>query len=301
MATTAAAAAAAAPQLRHLVRIGPDLWNVRSSFKVLGGWVDISTHMSLIRLNNGKFLAIDTIPITDEVKRELDQLTNNGLAIEAVVATHPFHTSYFTPFYSMYPTAKYYGTPRHLKVLPEIPWTGSIDPLNNLKKWEPEVQMRIPAGTEFELPTEDNHFSNVFVYHPKSKTVHNDDTVLYTSHPSLGLRLLGHREGQMTFHKSLTKQGLKHTEEAPFQFRDWVTGIIQDWDFDNLLTAHNANKLGGAKQQLYDTLRKTEPKLEKLAKHNSKYDPLIETVAPVYMYLVAFVVFLFGLTVYTGK
>lgn len=105
--------------------------------------------MSLIQLQNGNFLVIDTVALNDQLKSELDELTSNGTKIEAVVAVHPFHTLAYSAFYKMYPNAKYYGTPRHLRKLTEIKWTGQLDEADNkalLSQWAPEVDLRIPAG-----------------------------------------------------------------------------------------------------------------------------------------------------------
>lgn len=58
----------AAPNLQknELYQIAPDFWNVRASFKTFK-IIDIGTHMSMIKLRNGKFLVIDTIELTDHV------------------------------------------------------------------------------------------------------------------------------------------------------------------------------------------------------------------------------------------
>lgn len=63
--------------------------------------------MTLIRLNSGKFLVIDTVTLHPFLKAEIDQLTNKGADIIAVVATHPFHTLAFNGFYKAYPTPPY--------------------------------------------------------------------------------------------------------------------------------------------------------------------------------------------------
>lgn len=141
-----------AQQTPQLNQIGPGFWNVRASFKLFK-IVDIGTHMSVIQLRNGNFLVIDTVEMNDQLKTELDQLTNNGTKIEAVVGVHPFHTLAFPGFYKLYPDAKYYGTPRHLRKLKDIKWTGELDNCKeSLSKWEPEVELRIPAG-EFSIIT----------------------------------------------------------------------------------------------------------------------------------------------------
>jgi hypothetical protein len=107
----------------HLLNeIAPGFYNLRGSFVVMK-LLDVGTQMSIIKLQStGKFLVLSTCDISEQAKTELDQLTNNGDLIEGVIATHPFHTLHFKTFYEWYPTVKFYGTPRHLRKLPEIPW-----------------------------------------------------------------------------------------------------------------------------------------------------------------------------------
>ena len=102
--------------------------------------------MSIARLSNGKYLIIDTIPLTDQIKSEIDELTENGNKIEAVLATHPFHTLAFPAFHNAYPNVPYYGTPRHIRKLQNISWAGDLNECSIRDKWKPEVEMRIPAG-----------------------------------------------------------------------------------------------------------------------------------------------------------
>ena len=130
----------------ELYQVANDFWNIRVNFKTFAGLVDIGSHMSLIRLLNGNFLAIDTVILTDETRAGIDRLTDNGHRLEAVIGVHPFHTLAFASFHQIYPGAKYYGTPRHLRRLPDIPWAGSLDNCQMRRRWEPEVEMRVPAG-----------------------------------------------------------------------------------------------------------------------------------------------------------
>jgi len=130
----------------ELYKIGAGFWNVRSRFRVLAKLIDIETQMSFIELYNGNFLVIDTVELNDHLRQEINHLTDNGNKIEAVIGTHPFHTLSFPTFYESYPNASYYGTPRHLRRLTQIPWIGSLDDCSVRKKWEPDVELRIPAG-----------------------------------------------------------------------------------------------------------------------------------------------------------
>src|SRR3989338_2179501 len=108
-----------------LREVGKGFFNLRSPFKLFG-LVNIQTHMSFLKLSNGKYLLVDTVPLTEDAKSEIDILTDNGKNIEAVIATHPFHTMSFEQFYKAYPNVPYYGTPRHLRNIKSVPWTGDI-------------------------------------------------------------------------------------------------------------------------------------------------------------------------------
>jgi hypothetical protein len=44
----------------------------------------------------------------------------------------------------------------------------------------------------------------VFVFHRDSRTIHNDDTILYAQHPGFLLKLFGFKHGTMMFHPSLS-------------------------------------------------------------------------------------------------
>jgi len=255
-----------------LKEVGTNFWNIRGSFKIMIGLIDIGTHMSVIRLSSGNFLIIDTVPLTDQMKLELDVLTENGKKIEAVIATHPFHTLSFPGFHAAYPHPEYYGTPRHLRRLTDIKWAGNLDDCKTRSKWSPEVEMRIPDGAEFvnPLPEKTNHFNSVFVFHKESKTIHIDDTIMYAEHPGFLLKLGGFKTGSMQFHLSMKGPGLLPNPESPFQFRDWLISLITEWDFDNICTAHFGNKVGGAKQQLKELVQSSEKLFQELSDKKKK-------------------------------
>jgi len=253
------------------MEVGPGFWNVRSSFK-LKGIVDIGTQMSFIRLSNGKFLVIDTVPLSDSLKLEIDQLTDGGNKLEAVLAVHPFHTLAIGDFYRTYPNVPYYGCPRHLRRLNVIPWAGDLNNEEIRKKWEPEIQMRIPAGAEFINPEPEayNHFICVWVYAVAARVIHVDDTINYFSNPSTIMKIVGKKPGLMEFHPSMAGPGLHPTPEAPREFQVWVQQILNDWDFDTMCCAHIGNKIGGAKEALRETLEDAESTFAHLEKHNRK-------------------------------
>jgi len=193
--------------------------------------------------------------------------------------THPFHTLAFPAWYKAYPNVPFYGTPRHLRKQPEIKWLGDLNDCKVRNKWQPDVFMQIPDGAEFVAPVPEsrNHFSCVFVFHPASRTLHIDDTIMYTVNPGFLLKLGGFKHGSMCFHTTLKGAGLLPTPEAPFQFRDFIAKILKEWDFDNICTAHFGNKVGGAKQQLTDILTNAEPVFQAISDRNRKKTPTTES------------------------
>lgn len=255
-----------------MLEVGTRFWNIRGHFKIVAGLVDIGTHMSLIQLRSGNFIVIDTIPLDENLKLQLDKITDNGNKIEAVLATHPFHTLAFPAFFKAYPHVPYYGTPRHLKNLPDIKWVGDLSDCSTRNRWHPEIEMRIPDGAEFvaPVPEKTNHFSCVFVFHADSRIIHVDDTIFIAHQPGFLLKIAGYRHGDMSFHPTIKSHGLFPTPEAPYQFRDFIAGILKDWDFDSVCAAHMGNRIGGAKAQLQTLLDQAAPLFDRLSERNKK-------------------------------
>eukprot|EP00475_Leptophrys_vorax_P013308 TRINITY_DN1968_c0_g1_i1.p1 TRINITY_DN1968_c0_g1~~TRINITY_DN1968_c0_g1_i1.p1 ORF type:complete len:296 (+),score=110.22 TRINITY_DN1968_c0_g1_i1:125-1012(+) len=255
-------AASSGPRIKL---IEPNLYHVRAEFRVISGLVNIGTHMALIKLPSGKFLVLDTVPLDNDLKQEIDELTNFGQDIEAVVATHPFHTLAFPKFFETYPNTSYYGTPRHLRNQKNINWVGDIT--EHLGDWENSgVFMRIPAGAEWVAPKpeDSNHFNSVWVFAQEAKTVFIDDSIMYFSDPSFILKAIGARADSMMFHPSLKGPALVPAADSPAKYKAWVEKLLEDWDFDNICAAHLDNKIGGAKEALRSTLEKAQPLFDTL-------------------------------------
>lgn len=239
------------------------------------------THMSIAQLGDGKgFVAIDAAALTPAAKAELDELTEDGKKLVASMHTHPYHTVAIPAFHAAYPAGpkrRYLGCPRHLKKITKdstgaaIKWSGDLNDSVVRDTFMPYIEMRVPLGSEFvnPLPANSNHFSNVFVFHAASKTVHVDDTVCYMPKPALLMRALGIKPSKMAFHNSISSVGLYTTAEAPLQFIAWFQQMLDDWDFEHLVCAHDSGCYGVAKQEMQELLDKNTPMLEKLSKRNA--------------------------------
>jgi hypothetical protein len=131
--------------------------------------------------------------------------------------------------------------------------------------------MRIPEGAEFKHPEENNRFSSVFVFHKQSKTIHDDDTIMYfdAEHLNCCFRLAGLTSRRILFHPTLTTVGLYKFPEAVKYFKEWMRKIIDDWDFENICTAHYGVVLRDGKKMLKQTLKNYEKKFREMSRQYS--------------------------------
>jgi len=194
---------------------------------------------------------LDTVKLNPELLDDINTLTLNGTLLSYVYATHPFHTLFFPDFYKQFPNPAYYGTPRHLRIQPQIPWAGTVWDCSVRQAFLPEVHMRIPRGSMFvaPVPESSNHFSGMHVFHTASGIIHVDDTVI-VDEPF---------KGDMLFHPSLLTVGLFYIPDSPAAFSAWVQKYIIDWDFDIIAAAHNGVINGGAKRELQNLLLVSQP------------------------------------------
>ncbi|KAJ3094316.1 hypothetical protein HK100_006182, partial [Physocladia obscura] len=212
---------------------------------------DVGTHVNLLRLKNGRFLVLSAVTLTGDTKAQIDALTHDGDLIEAVIATNP---------------------------------AGSVESEEIRKLWEPEVELRIPAGCEFNDPKPEltNHFSGIIAYYRASSIVICDDA-FSVSAPSSMFSSMFHfasiffsayfsnttksstdssaAETTITFHPAMPSQALLKTPKAARQFYDWVVTLTQDWNFDSMASAHGTFVVGGAKQALLDCLENARKSL----------------------------------------
>ena len=76
------------------------------------------------------------------------------------------------------------------------------------------------------------------------------------------------RAGERERERDRERETETETERVTFHTRRFIEGLIKDWDFENLCTAHNGNCVGGAKQKLERTLKKAEKTLDRLSERN---------------------------------
>lgn len=249
----------------ELIQVADNFWNIRGSFKIKG-LIEIGTHASLVKTDNGKFIFLDSLTLEGETLQKVNQLTNNGKDVEAVLNLHPFHTIHVERMHTEYPNAKHYGTARHLKKLPKLQWEELKTEDKALHEiFSSDLSFSVPRGVYFISEDENLHFSSVLAYHQSSKTIHVDDTLMYIRLPKL-MKLFGITD-PISFHPTLSKV-LEKKSGATVEFQEWANEMIESWsDAENLCAAHTAsyidkNKNGvSIREKIEKALQKVQKKL----------------------------------------
>jgi hypothetical protein len=245
--------------------VDSDFWNIRGSYKVRG-LVEIGTQASLVRCANGQYVFLDACALSPEVRQWVDDATNGGEEVAAVLHLHPFHTMHVQALREAYPKAKLYGTARHLKRQAELPWQEQRTETPELhQKFAGDFDFSVPRGVDF-VPADPNlHFASVLAFHRASKTLHVDDTLVHFRMP----RLIRPIKRDVTwFHPTLSKV-LERRAGAVAEFRSWAAELIQRCQtVENLCAAHAAVLLGRDNsgepiaERISAALQKVESKLD---------------------------------------
>jgi hypothetical protein len=222
-----------------ILKISDTFWNIRGEFRVFG-LLNIGTQASLAKLGNGKFVLLDAYTLQDDIKQQVDSLTNNGVDIEAIINLHPFHTIHVAKIHADYPNAKLYGTQRHLDKLPDLPWQKELTNSSEFATmFSEDFEFSVPRGVDFISNNEHLHFSSVLAYHLASKTIHVDDTLMFLKLPGL-LGVL--KSPEVSFHMTLSRT-LEQRKAAADDFRLWVAQIAEQWSEAEVLCAAHSETL----------------------------------------------------------
>lgn len=253
----------------NVIEVGDGFWNLRGSFK-LGGVLDVGTQASLVRTRDG-YVMLDAIELSDETRGWLDARTRGGEDLAAVIHLHPFHTVFVRGLHALYPQAALYGTARHAAKLPDLPWQAlhAEDPALHAR-FADDLRFSVPRGVDFIPANESLHFASVLAFHPASKTLHVDDTLVYLRLPR-PLRAL--KRDVMRLHPTLP-QVLQRRPGAAADFRDWTRELVADCrGVDNLCAAHSASLLGrdGGPPIAERVQRAVDQVAGKVAAHERKY------------------------------
>ncbi len=255
-----------------MIQTGEDFWNFRGSHKI-AGLIDVGTQFSLVRRAGGKFVLLDAYSFNDRIADQVADLTFGGTAIEAIINLHPFHTLHAEFVHTCFPEATLYGTERHKQRLPNLPWQElTTDQPEFHALYSSDLMFSVPQGVDFISKNSSVHFSSVLAYHPRSRTIHSNDTFNYF--PDKGLVHFTPLADTVSFHPTLAK-ALQKRPGAAAEFRVWAETLFGRWsEAENLCAAHNGvllateNEGDALPERLAAALEKVE---ETLSKHEEKY------------------------------
>lgn len=240
--------------------LGAGFWNIEGTFRI-GGILDVGTQCSLVRLESGRFIFLDSYKMSGEARDQVMALTNNGADVEAVLNVHPFHTTHCAEMAKDFPQATFYGSSRHATQVPEVQWSADLVESAAVAQRYPELEFSLPQGIHYISPNDKVHAGSLLVYHPASRSIHVDDT--FISPPT---KLLKAVLSELHLHPT-TKQALIDASDAGQQYCDWATQLAQDWcEVINFCAAHSGLvvfRSGEFTTALLTAIDKARPKLEK--------------------------------------
>ena len=240
--------------------LGAGFWNIRGTQR-MGGVINVGTQCSLVKLQSGNFIFLDSYTLEDEIREQVMALTDNGNKVEAVLNVHPFHTLHCAQMAKDFPNAVFYGSSRHPKQVPEVDWSDELVESEAVTERYPELEFSLSKGIYYIDPDEELHAGSLLVYHPASKSLHVDDTFMTPPAEILDALL-----PEVNLHPQ-TKKALKNEPNAGKHYCDWATQIAQQWgDTRNFCAAHSHRiefKAGEFKEALLKAIEKNRSDLEK--------------------------------------
>jgi len=214
----------------RIVEIADGFWNIRGSFRV-GGVLQIGTHASLVRLEDGRFVLLDSYTLPDDVLGVVRDLTSGGKDIDDILNLHHFHTIHVAPAHRQFPKARLFGSERHVRKASALKWQEMRVDDPGLEAEFPGLEFSVPDGVDFISDNPKVHFSSVLAYHRASKTLHVDDTLNYIKAPVIG---------GLAFHLTLAN-ALEKRAGAGKDFASWAGTMAERWsDAQTICAAHSA-------------------------------------------------------------
>lgn len=245
-------------------RLADTFWNIRGVFRVMGV-VNIGTHMSVVRRDNGRFVVIDGCELDDAERDQLLALTGHGEKVDAVIHVHPFHTMYVDAMHQLFPAATLFGTARHREKAPSLPWSEApVEDWGDDHSLADLFNLSVPEGVDFVSADERVHVASVLVRHRQSGIVHVDDTFnVLAASGALGKLL---PQSSLRMHPMLSR-ALKQAPGAADAYAGWARWLASAWARTPIVcAAHSAVRElppGGFKKEVQEALQKVSDVLDR--------------------------------------
>ena len=250
-------------------QLASNFWTFRGDLKV-AKVINLGTHMSLVRRTNGTFLLLDSYDLDDGDRDALLSLTDGGRAIETVLNVHPFHTLHCADIHALLSHARLFGTRRHHKQAPGLPWeAGFIEAAATQKTFAGDLAFSVPEGVDFVCNNDSVHVASVLVRHRQSGIVHVDDTINVLAAPGVLGKILP--QSKLKFPPQLSK-ALQKRPGAADDYARWARHIAEAWSETPIVCAAHSSirKLpqDGWRSEVLDALADVD---KTLSKHRSEH------------------------------
>ena len=247
----------------HDLRHG--FWTIRGDFRI-AGVLNVGTQAGLVRLGSGRFVLLDSYPLTGSVRDTVMQITDQGRAVEAVLNLHPFHTLHCATTARDFPQARLYGSARHRLRHPDLPWQdATVESPEVQEMFAADLTFSLPRGIDYISTDEHVHAGSLLAWHPASRTLHVDDTICLLRAPDILQGMFPQPKVMLhpTMPKALLRQpGAAATLEA------WVNDLADlTGGLRFLCAAHSGHarydRDGEFAALLLAAFRKMKPRLQK--------------------------------------
>ncbi|RKP49481.1 DUF4336 domain-containing protein [Trinickia fusca] len=206
-----------------LKAITQDLWHVQHAFKIAG--MPVSSRMTVVRLSDRSLWLHSPVPLSHEVRAQVDELG----PVRYVIAPNKLHHLFAGPCLAAYPKAVLFGAPGLSSKRPDLrnmrELGGSAEP-----EWETDLDQVFFAGIPFGNET-------IWFHKPSRTLIVTDLCQWWQGDLSFGARAYAALTGVRT------RLAVPRTIRLAVKDRQAARASAQrilDWPFVRVITAHNA-------------------------------------------------------------
>jgi len=204
--------------------LGQGFWTIRGDFRI-AGVLNVGTQAGLVQLRSGRFVMLDSYPLSGAVREAVMKLTDQGRAVQAVLNLHPFHTLHCATTAKDFPTAKLYGSQRHQRLHPDLAWQPDLVESQKVQDmFADDLTLSLPRGIDYISGNESVHAGSLLAWHPNSRTLHVDDTICLLTAPN-ALKLII-QDTKIFLHPTMPKALLPQAE-AVIMLEEWINQLSQ--------------------------------------------------------------------------
>lgn len=220
-----------------LQSIAPDLWHLQHFFTFLG--LRISSRMTVVRLRDNKLWLHSPVPLTPQLRAELESLGQ----VAYIVAPNKTHHLFVGPYAAAFPDAIMFGAPGLARKRPDLQGLRILSPTGE-PEWQDQLDQVFVAG----IPA----LKETAWFHRASRTlILTDLCQWWQGNLSLAISLYSVAAGvrkQLAVPRTI-RRVIKDRAAAATSAQK-----ILAWPFERVIVSHNAIVEDGAYQKVKHAL-----------------------------------------------